>query len=135
MSFFFSSRRRHTRCSLVTGFQTCALPISREIDVLCDVHVEHRALVDGDRGWPVRTAFDGLAGQALYGACRIAFERLFDHGAIAVLGSSRGAVLLFGVLEAFGEQADQQRRCDAAQPGRAVRSEEPTSELPYLMDL
>src|SRR3546814_7665378 len=27
MSFFVSSRRRHTRCALVTGVQTCALPI------------------------------------------------------------------------------------------------------------
>src|SRR3546814_8171056 len=26
---FFSSRRRHTRCALVTGVQTCALPIWR----------------------------------------------------------------------------------------------------------
>src|SRR3546814_2601791 len=26
--FFFSGRRRHTRCALVTGVQTCALPIS-----------------------------------------------------------------------------------------------------------
>src|SRR3546814_17372705 len=31
--FFFSSRRRHTRCALVTGVQTCALPIF-VIDVL-----------------------------------------------------------------------------------------------------
>src|SRR3546814_15496600 len=33
--FFFSSRRRHTRCALVTGVQTCALPIcaaERETD-------------------------------------------------------------------------------------------------------
>src|SRR3546814_4279122 len=28
--FFFSSRRRHTRCALVTGVQTCALPIYAE---------------------------------------------------------------------------------------------------------
>src|SRR3546814_2913355 len=28
MLFVFSSRRRHTRCALVTGVQTCALPIS-----------------------------------------------------------------------------------------------------------
>src|SRR3546814_9658575 len=28
-SFFFSSRRRHTRCTLGTGVQTCSLPISR----------------------------------------------------------------------------------------------------------
>src|SRR3546814_9515755 len=27
MCLFFSSRRRHTRCALVTGVQTCALPI------------------------------------------------------------------------------------------------------------
>src|SRR3546814_6789543 len=27
MLFFFSSRRRHTGCALVTGVQTCALPI------------------------------------------------------------------------------------------------------------
>src|SRR3546814_19380356 len=27
--FLFSSRRRHTRCALVTGVQTCALPIYR----------------------------------------------------------------------------------------------------------
>src|SRR3546814_990340 len=28
--FFFSSRRRHTSCALVTGVQTCALPISKQ---------------------------------------------------------------------------------------------------------
>src|SRR3546814_3279936 len=27
--FFFASRRRHTSCALVTGVQTCALPIWR----------------------------------------------------------------------------------------------------------
>src|SRR3546814_4841543 len=30
MFFFVSSRRRHTRCALVTGVQTCALPIYRD---------------------------------------------------------------------------------------------------------
>src|SRR3546814_4900787 len=30
-SFFFSSRRRHTRCALVTGVQTCALPICTDL--------------------------------------------------------------------------------------------------------
>src|SRR3546814_1813554 len=32
---FFSSRRRHTRCALVTGVQTCALPISSRVARLC----------------------------------------------------------------------------------------------------
>src|SRR3546814_10296326 len=31
MFFFCSSRRRHTRCALVTGVQTCALPILAEM--------------------------------------------------------------------------------------------------------
>src|SRR3546814_4419931 len=39
-SFFFASRRRHTRCALVTGVQTCALPICawealREDEIAC----------------------------------------------------------------------------------------------------
>src|SRR3546814_2830513 len=34
LSFFFSSRRRHTRCALVTGVQTCALPI-------CHIELDH----------------------------------------------------------------------------------------------
>src|SRR3546814_18766631 len=32
--FFFSSRRRHTRCALVTGVQTCALPILLSCSVI-----------------------------------------------------------------------------------------------------
>src|SRR3546814_10093431 len=32
--FFFSSRRQHTSCALVTGVQTCALPISVDQDQL-----------------------------------------------------------------------------------------------------
>src|SRR3546814_6256685 len=35
LCFFFSSRRRHTRCALVTGVQTCALPIY-EVARACD---------------------------------------------------------------------------------------------------
>src|SRR3546814_1153779 len=34
LCFFFASRRRHTRCALVTGVQTCALPIFVEVPVL-----------------------------------------------------------------------------------------------------
>src|SRR3546814_10551423 len=37
--FVFSSRRRHTRCALVTGVQTCALPILR--DTGCRVFIVH----------------------------------------------------------------------------------------------
>src|SRR3546814_925044 len=35
--FFFSSRRRHTRCALVTGVQTCALPIYNRVAVRAEL--------------------------------------------------------------------------------------------------
>src|SRR3546814_7251567 len=40
MVFFFSSRRRHTRCALVTGVQTCALPISEDDEDTANAVVE-----------------------------------------------------------------------------------------------
>src|SRR3546814_2945073 len=41
--FFFSSRRRHTRCALVTGVQTCALPICEPFKVIAIEQVQPRA--------------------------------------------------------------------------------------------
>src|SRR3546814_968806 len=52
MFFFFSSRRRHTRCALVTGVQTCALPISRRELVAVEAQKAAAALdlgIIGDR--------------------------------------------------------------------------------------
>src|SRR3546814_9413351 len=46
--FFFSSRRRHTRCALVTGVQTCALPISRLVEL--GVSLDRRGVVVDDIG-------------------------------------------------------------------------------------
>src|SRR3546814_1100255 len=46
---FFSSRRRHTRCALVTGVQTCALPISIQYEGIMAEHLwtrEHAGLFD-----------------------------------------------------------------------------------------
>src|SRR3546814_5091408 len=52
MLFFFTSRRRHTICALVTGVQTCALPIWNDlervgIDALgaTQVDLDHRRTV------------------------------------------------------------------------------------------
>src|SRR3546814_6277990 len=50
--FFFSSRRRHTRCALVTGVQTCALPISAHPRGL--VLRNHSAVARGDPSLPPR---------------------------------------------------------------------------------
>src|SRR3546814_4003562 len=51
--FFFSSRIRHTRCALVNGVQTCALPISGSPGLgevyMYTVRLEHR---DDDKHKP-----------------------------------------------------------------------------------
>src|SRR3546814_1891169 len=52
-SFFFSSRRRHTRCALVTGVQTCALPISGGWASVAGLHA-----LNLDRGCPASPRAD-----------------------------------------------------------------------------
>src|SRR3546814_5324646 len=51
--FFFSSRRRHTRCALVTGVQTCALPIylsriGREVASTLTANNQHASVLHAD---------------------------------------------------------------------------------------
>src|SRR3546814_3581990 len=53
--FFFSSRRRHTRCALVTGVQTCALPI---LTAAIYDPLDHDALLN-ELGQPVGTPVPG----------------------------------------------------------------------------
>src|SRR3546814_9180760 len=60
--FFFSSRRRHTRCALVTGVQTCALPILVPVylnDVIMPVIRSSRA---AELGRSIRRAVDSFPG-------------------------------------------------------------------------
>src|SRR3546814_7203623 len=42
--FFFSIRRRHTRCALVTGVQTCALPILKQTALFPNMVVQMTAI-------------------------------------------------------------------------------------------
>src|SRR3546814_445638 len=46
MIFFFSSRRRHTRCALVTGVQTCALPISAKAQFALEQRIAARDIAE-----------------------------------------------------------------------------------------
>src|SRR3546814_3625425 len=68
--FFFSSRRRHTRCALVTGVQTCALPICA---LLQGITVEGRAYAGGWWEWlspfSLLTGISLAIGYALLGSC------------------------------------------------------------------
>src|SRR3546814_19128730 len=57
--FFFSSRRRHTRCALVTGVQTCALPISGNATAGIDVKLpgDFKASLFGTYTWSRNDTF------------------------------------------------------------------------------
>src|SRR3546814_15299364 len=81
--FFFSSRRRHTRCALVTGVQTCALPIWR-----CRGRTRRR--------WSRRRARRPGAPRKRSSACRPSrlppsrsFRRLPPLGGLAIAAAAR----------------------------------------------
>src|SRR3546814_10897273 len=57
--FFFSSRRRHTRCALVTGVQTCALPI----------YFQPTCGLETDNQTPIVPIFGRLVGMELEFRC------------------------------------------------------------------
>src|SRR6185312_934903 len=103
----------------VTSSITCFLSFRRstmasgagdhaaEIHILGYVDVDDRALVEGDRRWPVGRLTHGLIGQVLDGLGGVAFEWGLGHQAIADGGIARS---VFGgfVLEGIAEQTDQQ---------------------------
>src|SRR3546814_13189382 len=59
--FFCSSRRRHTRCALVTGVQTCALPIYPVVSLARRATVDR--ILDGlrdQKGFDLAQAAEGF---------------------------------------------------------------------------
>src|SRR3546814_1774008 len=104
--FFLSSRRRHTSCALVTGVQTCALPIFR-----LGVHEQYRG------------AGADLSGGAV-GVYAAGDRARADADAAVVRDPDGGHVL----AHRHPRQPDRQRL-----EGGADRSEEHTSELQSLM--
>src|SRR3546814_3111264 len=105
--FFFSSRRRHTRCALVTGVQTCALPIW---DVLGD---------------PTRWGLDGAAAAAFLA---LLWPRLKQRQAqaIGVVAAVVAAITIPIAPAGVPVLA-------AAAVTAGMRSEEHTSDLQSLM--
>src|SRR3546814_4080836 len=131
--FFFSSRRRHTRCALVTGVQTCALPILVVVDYdLLPAAADCRAAV-GPGAATVHADLPDNLGAALtvaYGAVDDAFrdaphvfrESLFQHRGGGHSMECRGVL---AAQDPIGGAVPLWARTQAPHP----RSEEPTSEL------
>src|SRR3546814_4691570 len=110
--FVFSSRRRHTRCALVTGVQTCALPISRQPATLDPIGQQDAAVctvLGGDAADPVRRQGIGIGRPE--SRCRVGARQLRPRrGEVPAMRAQQ-------VVAAFVVE----------------RSEEHTSELQSLM--
>src|SRR3546814_3210781 len=111
--FFFSSRRRHTRCALVTGVQTCALPILK------------RGKTDRREG-EIRGS----------NPCRRSDDRepgAFSRQGFKMLGQSADREVAVHALRPRFSLCKRRimKMCDFC--GLSTRSEEHTSELQSLM--
>src|SRR3546814_3411604 len=89
--FFFSSRRRHTRCALVTGVQTCALPIY----TLTHVAERQRGLRPTPRPASCRwTTFEeGARPMAIYHLAVKSVSRSTGRSAVAAVAYRAGVAL------------------------------------------
>src|SRR3546814_3211539 len=109
LSCVYSSRRRHTRCALVTGVQTCALPIADLAD--------HDDRLGGFVGEEKLQHIDEVG----------AVHRIAADADGSGLSKARSGGLVDRLI---GERA---RTADDADRALGERSEEHTSELQSLM--
>src|SRR3546814_6688322 len=124
--FFFSSRRRHTRCALVTGVQTCALPIS-EAAPAGDVTVDCRGLAARDRLAELR----GVRGEMLVLRSReVTLTRpvrlLHPRIPVYLVPRGEGRTMVGATMIESASRSPVSARS-------LMRSEEHTSELQYLL--
>src|SRR3546814_8377688 len=121
--FFVSSRRRHTRCALVTGVQTCALPIffatiqAPETDAFALMLKEK---METSESGPMLT-------QGIHAAYTRGVRRLEDDYKLTKLTGTSS--------EHEGKACAQllETDVDSVLRAPAIRSEEHTSELQSLM--
>src|SRR3546814_7358083 len=121
--FFFSSRRRHTRCALVTGVQTCALPICKlSLGSYSTAAVLLIGLFAYDIFWVFGTDVMVSVAKSFDAPAKILFPQVFTLQD----GPSKFALLGLGDIVIPGVFVAMMWRFDA-------RSEEHTSELQSLM--
>src|SRR3546814_8777177 len=131
LMFLYSSRRRHTRCALLTGVQTCALPISGRGNQRRLLHPDR---VHRDRDLPVPHSgalrhSGSPSARPPPGGAAMSLPA-FDPVA-AVLLIPLGTAALLALLP--GYKLTARLNVLATLPTLLARSEEHTSELQSLM--
>src|SRR3546814_5205298 len=118
MFVVFSSRRRHTRCALVTGVQTCALPICK---------TRGQFILTGSNNFLLQEKISqSLAGRAGY------LQLLpLSYAELHTAGRAGGAIYKYILAGGYPEIWDQE--LIPRKWMTSYRSEEHTSELQSLM--
>src|SRR3546814_2789208 len=117
---FFSSRKRHTSCALVTGVQTCALPIASFWQVVTAIGLTATPLL-ARLGRDVARRVDGRSDAGLE------FLEQGHNGRTVIIGFVRVGRMVAQMLERHG------KTFIAVDADADTRSEEHTSELQSLM--
>src|SRR3546814_20232323 len=121
---FFSSRRRHTRCALVTGVQTCALPILGALRIQSGGVGLHRAVEVEELGILSVGLIQDLGAPPLALAAQdagLAIGLRLDYRCLAV---SRGGDAL-GLLDALSTDLRRPALTPRANSVGTRRSDEP----------
>src|SRR3546814_5447796 len=126
MLFVFSSRRRHTRCALVTGVQTCALPICRDLPVHAGQTLERRCCLPAEFRRHRLNRLENKFGRRVTDQSDIIVHLLCQMRLALVPQHFDKRTEIFGRLRFW-------RRRWASCSTSASRSEEHTSELQSLM--
>src|SRR3546814_2987067 len=127
--FFFSSRRRHTRCALVTGVQTCALPIyltrtfaTQALACVAALTALLQALDLLDNATDILQRHLGIRGIGYYLALRL--PTVVDQ--VLTIGVLIASIMTFRNLARHNE-------ITVLRAAGITRSEEHTSEIQSLM--
>src|SRR3546814_12391532 len=108
ISFFFSSRRRHTSCALVTGVQTCALPISlAALAVVWSAATMTRLVQSSVAGFVGRT--DGNSGGGRMRSCNRASSKY--RAFFARIGGVPATMPISSAGGKLGRESGRERVC------------------------
>src|SRR3546814_8156778 len=132
--FFFSSRRRHTRCALVTGVQTCALPISTPSIAPAAMATARCA---SSSAWATRSGGRRVLRRQLlqvHACLRSYSESLAPPGSTGICSPASGVPARPSQPQLrTGVPVGSTRRKPSTALSLGLRSEEHTSELQSLM--